>query len=146
MPAKKEKGPVRIGDESSGWVHKAPDVGEGAAGIIVKKLGCSWEEANKKLGDAYGDIHAVLASAGKVRAHPSRPQRPRPPCPGLLSQQQQHARGLQPHASRFIYLFAHAFISHRSLPRSRASVRFARPCPRRTTSSSKRIARGCVYK
>ena len=81
MPAKKEKGPVRIGDESSGWVHKAPDVGEGAAGIIVKKLGCSWEEANKKLGDAYGDIHAVLASAGKVRAHPSRPQRPRPPCP-----------------------------------------------------------------
>ena len=40
MP-KKEKGPVRIGDESSGWVHKAPDVGEGAAGIIVKKLGCS---------------------------------------------------------------------------------------------------------
>ena len=126
MPAKKEKGPVRIGDESSGWVHKAPDVGEGAAGIIVKKLGCSWEEANKKLGDAYGDIHAVLASAGKVRAHPSRPQRPRPPCPGLLSQQQQHARGLQPHtADLFIYLRACLYFA--SLPPSLTRLCSIRP-------------------
>ena len=113
MPAKKEKGPVRIGDESSGWVHKAPDVGEGAAGIIVKKLGCSWEEANKKLGDAYGDIHAVLASAGKVRAQPRRPQRPRPLPLTAVAAAAARSR-VAAARSRFIILFVHAF-SHRSL-------------------------------
>ena len=42
MPAKKEKGPVRIGDESSGWVHEVPVVGQGAVGAIVRAVSIEW--------------------------------------------------------------------------------------------------------
>ena len=63
--AAKGKDPIRIGDESSGWVHEVPKEGQGAVGQIVKSLGVSWEEAEKKLGAAYGDLNAVLA---KVRS------------------------------------------------------------------------------
>jgi len=63
MPAKvtkNQKGPVRIGDETSGWVHEVPVEGKGAVGMIVQKFGCSWDEATKKLGEAYGDVNQVL--------------------------------------------------------------------------------------
>ena len=73
MPKPKSGVPIRVGDESSGWVHEAPKDGQGAVGTIVKALGCSWEEASKKLGDAYGDVNAVLAGVrATTRAESSR--------------------------------------------------------------------------
>ena len=65
--SKKNDGPKRIGEGP--FVH--PGDGKGSAGLIAERLNISFEDATKKLGEHYGDVNAILATAGKVIAQRS---------------------------------------------------------------------------